>query len=162
MSQEPSGHDRARYSSTFAAMAAVSLLAFVVAMLRHVMSSEYWSLWFILLWAAMLAFGLIIWAARPLRAPLGGHRIGSTTLGMVAGVAAGAIAAVALALQVASTLDQTKSIKEQNTLMREQVEATRSLEAEFQRIREALGSSTREGAGATKDGKAPSVAPGRQ
>jgi hypothetical protein len=119
---------RAPLSSVFALIGAIALLTFVIAVTPQDASSHEI---LILVWAAGLAVALLIWAARALPGKVGVHWIGHPTLGMIAGVSGGTIAAVALVLSL-------QSGREQEKLLRKQLEALTQLESKLESIRTEL------------------------
>jgi cell shape-determining protein MreC len=136
---------RAVLSSIFAFIVAVTLIVFVLGVSKTT-SFQHWSLTLIVVWAILLALGMVLWASRDWT---GVHLVGNPTLGMIAGVSGGIIAAVALAFSLNSTLAQEQTLEEQTKVMESQLQAMRNMEAELARIREALNSPVRAGAGAT-------------
>lgn len=131
-----SRNDRAPVSSVFAAVAGVTVVAFVWGVWVSGPPLRHWSHWVMLIWAGMLGVGLLIWAGRALPGRAGIHWIGNPTLSMVAGVSGGAIAAVALAFALSSSVEQTEAIKAQNVALEKQLSKMDDLRHELQLIRE--------------------------
>jgi len=136
-----SENDRAPVSSGFAAIAGLTVAGFVWGVWAAGPPLEHWSHGLMLVWAAMLAVGLLIWAARPYA---GIHWIGNPTLSMVAGVSGGAIAAVALAFTLSSGVEQTRVLKTQAATLEKQLNKMEELRQELKSIRDAVSSVNRE------------------
>jgi hypothetical protein len=111
---EKKSSERAPLSSLFALLGAAALLSFVALVWPDQTSLPEKIIY---VWAGGLALGLVIWSGRALPGRFSIHWIGNPTLGMVAGVSGGTIAAVALSMTLQSSQNQEATLAAQNTIL---------------------------------------------
>ena len=132
----PGASGRAVFSSLFAAAAAIAVALFTFGVTPK-FAELSWALCVVVVWSYALSASLLVWAARDW---FHIHWVGNPTLAMVAGASGTALAAVALAFSLNSSVEQDKKLQEQNRVLGEQLEALKRIEAQLTKLQPAAAS----------------------